>query len=63
MPAILYGEAEIAAWLGETQASDDELVALLRPTPGSALDRWRVREAANEARNKRPEVTWRIATG
>jgi putative SOS response-associated peptidase YedK len=51
MPVIL-DEADWPKWLGETLATEDELVALLKPTPDASLKIWPVGKAVGNAKNK-----------
>jgi putative SOS response-associated peptidase YedK len=51
MPVIL-GEAAWSKWLGEEPASDDELLALLRPCPNDWLKTWMVDNKVGSVRNK-----------
>lgn len=55
MPCIL-GEAEWPAWLGERDASPDNLRGLLRPCPDDWLRIWPVGKAVGNVRNKGPEL-------
>lgn len=51
MPVIL-AESDWPKWLGEEPATDDELLALLKPCPDAVLKMWPVNEAVGNVRNK-----------
>jgi putative SOS response-associated peptidase YedK len=55
MPVIL-AERDWPAWLGEQAASDDELLALLRPCPDEALKIWPVGKAVGNVKNTGPQL-------
>ena len=39
---VILDEAEWPKWLGEAPATEDELVALLKPSPDASLKMWPV---------------------
>ena len=51
MPVIL-DEADWSKWLGEEPATNDELLALLRPCPNDWLKIWPVDKKVGNVRNK-----------
>jgi putative SOS response-associated peptidase YedK len=55
MPVIL-AESAWPRWLGEVPATEDELLALLKPCPGDALKIWPVDRMVGNVRNKGPRV-------
>jgi len=55
MPVIL-AESNWPKWLGEVPASEDELLALLKPRPDEALKIWAVDRMVGNVRNKGPQV-------
>jgi putative SOS response-associated peptidase YedK len=55
MPVIL-SEAEWPKWLGEESATDEELLATLRPSPDHVLKVWPVDKKVGNVRNKRAEL-------
>jgi putative SOS response-associated peptidase YedK len=55
MPVIL-GEADWPKWLGEEPASEEELLALLRPCPDEWLKVWPVDRKVGNVRNKGREL-------
>ena len=56
MPVIL-AEADWPKWLGEEAASDDELLAMLRPCSDEVLKIWPVDKAVGNVRNKGAQLT------
>jgi putative SOS response-associated peptidase YedK len=56
MPVIL-AQRDWPAWLGETAASDDQLLALLKPCPDDALKIWAVGKAVGDVKNTGPQLT------
>jgi Uncharacterized conserved protein len=56
MPVIV-DEADRPKWLGEATATEDELVALLKPSPDASLKIWPVGKMVGNVRNNGP--TWR----
>lgn len=50
MPVIL-GEADWPKWLGEQEATEDELLALLRPCPDEWIKTWPVDNMVGNVRN------------
>jgi len=60
MPVIL-AESDWAKWLGETPATEDELLAMLKPCPDTALKIWRVDNAVGNVRNTGPQLVARVA--
>jgi putative SOS response-associated peptidase YedK len=61
MPVIL-AEADWPKWLGEAPATDDELLALLKPNPDDALKIWPVDKAVGNVRNKGPQLITPISS-
>lgn len=55
MPVIL-GESDWPKWLGEEAASEEELLALLKPCPNEWLKMWPVDKKVGNVRNKGAEV-------
>ena len=55
MPVIL-AESDWPKWLGETMASEDELLALLKPCPDEALKIWPVGKAVGNVKNTGPQL-------
>jgi putative SOS response-associated peptidase YedK len=56
MPVIL-AESDWPKWLGEVPATEDELLALLKPCPDDALKIWKVDRRVGNVRNNGPELT------
>ncbi|WP_207485433.1 SOS response-associated peptidase [Arenibaculum pallidiluteum] len=59
MPAILPPDAW-GQWLGEEEASPDELAALLKPYPAEAMTAWPVHRDVGNVRNDRPDLIERL---
>jgi putative SOS response-associated peptidase YedK len=55
MPVIL-GENDWPKWLGEEPASEDELLALLKPCPDGDLKIWPVDKAVGNVKNNGPQL-------
>jgi putative SOS response-associated peptidase YedK len=55
MPVIL-AEANWPKWLGEVPATEEELLALLKPCPDDALKIWKVDRRVGNVRNNGPEL-------
>ena len=55
MPVIL-AEKDWPQWLGEVPASEEELLALLKPCPDDALKIWPVGKMVGNVNNKGPEL-------
>jgi putative SOS response-associated peptidase YedK len=55
MPVIL-AEKDWARWLGEEPATNDELLAMLKPCDDSDLKIWPVDKRVGNAENKGPEL-------
>jgi putative SOS response-associated peptidase YedK len=55
MPVIL-AESDWPAWLGETPAAEEELMALLKPCPDAALKIWAVNKRVGNVRNQGAEL-------
>jgi putative SOS response-associated peptidase YedK len=55
MPVIL-DETDWPKWLGEKPATEEELLALLRPCPDDRLKIWRVDNKVGNVRNTGPEL-------
>jgi len=55
MPVIL-AESDRPKWLGEAPATEEELLALLKPCPDDALKIWKVDRRVGNVRNNGPEL-------
>ena len=55
MPVIL-AEIDWPNWLGEEPASEQELLALLKPCPDEALKIWPVEKMVGNVRNNGPQL-------
>ena len=55
MPVIL-GEADWPKWLGEVEASEAEIRALLKPYPASQMTLWPVGRNVGNVRNDGPDL-------
>jgi putative SOS response-associated peptidase YedK len=55
MPVIL-AESDWPKWLGEEPATEDELIAMLKPCPDAALKIWPVDKRVGNVRNKGREL-------
>lgn len=55
MPVLLAPE-HWPAWLGETFASESELLAILRPYPAAAMSVWPVHRRVGNVRNDDPDL-------
>ena len=55
MPAIL-DKTDWPKWLGEEPATDEELLAMLRPSLHQALNIWPVDKKVGNVRNKGAEL-------
>jgi putative SOS response-associated peptidase YedK len=55
MPVIL-AESDWPKWLGEETATEDKLLAFLKPCPDDALKIWRVGKAVGNVRNVGPQL-------
>jgi putative SOS response-associated peptidase YedK len=55
MPVIL-AESDWAMWLGEDPATNEELLAMLKPCSGTDLKIWPVDKRVGNVRNKGPEM-------
>ena len=55
MPVIL-AERDWPKWLGEKPATEQELLALLKPCPDEALKIWPVDNMVGNVRNKGPQL-------
>jgi putative SOS response-associated peptidase YedK len=55
MPVIL-AERDWPKWLGEEAATDDELLALLKPCPDDVLKIWPVGKAVGNVKNTGPQL-------
>lgn len=55
MPVIL-DKTDWPKWLGEEPATDEELLAMLRPSPGQVLKVWPVDKKVGNVRNKGAEL-------
>jgi putative SOS response-associated peptidase YedK len=60
MPVIL-AESDWPKWLGEEPATEDELLALLKPCPDEALKIWQVNKMIGNVRNKGRELIQPLA--
>jgi putative SOS response-associated peptidase YedK len=59
MPVIL-AESDWPKWLGEEPATEDELIAMLKPCPDEALKIWPVDKAVGNVKNKGPQFVMPI---
>ena len=48
---VILAEYDWPKWLGEEPASEQELLALLKPCPGEALNIWPVERMVGNVRN------------
>jgi putative SOS response-associated peptidase YedK len=55
MPVIL-AENDWLQWLGEEEASEQDLLALLKPCPDEALKIWQVDKMVGNVRNNGPQL-------
>ena len=55
MPVIL-DQADWPKWLGEEPATEEELLAMLKPCPDEALKIWAVDKMVGNVRNKGPQL-------
>jgi putative SOS response-associated peptidase YedK len=55
MPVIL-AEEDWPKWLGEVDATPEELLSLLKPSPDDVLKIWKVDKRVGNVRNKGPEL-------
>jgi putative SOS response-associated peptidase YedK len=55
MPVIL-AESDWPKWLGEEPASENELLAMLRPCSDDVLKAWPVGAAVGNVKNNGPEL-------
>jgi putative SOS response-associated peptidase YedK len=55
MPVIL-AENDWPKWLGEEAATDDELLALLKPCPDEVLKIWPVSKVVGNVKNTGPQL-------
>ena len=55
MPVIL-AESDWPKWLGEEPATEDELMAMLKPCPDEALKTWPVNKMVGNVKNKGREL-------
>lgn len=53
---VLLAPKHWSAWLGELDASEAELSAMLRPYPGAAMSVWAVDRRVGNARNDDPDL-------
>src|SRR6185437_6493030 len=60
MPAILARE-DYAAWLGEVEASADELKGLLKPCPPELMEAVKIGPAIGNVKNDGPELIDRVS--
>lgn len=56
MPVIL-AESDWPIWLGEEPATEQQLLALLKPCPDEALKIWPVSKVVGNVNNKGPRLT------
>jgi putative SOS response-associated peptidase YedK len=59
MPVIL-AESDWPKWLGEAPATEEDLLALLKPCPDDALKIWAVNKAVGNVRNKGPQLAMAV---
>jgi putative SOS response-associated peptidase YedK len=55
MPVVL-GESDWPTWLGEKPATEEQVVALLKPCPDDWLKIWPVDKKVGNVRNKGAEL-------
>ena len=55
MPVIV-AESDWSKWLGEEPATEEELLAMLKPCPDEALKIWPVDKRVGNVRNKGPQL-------
>jgi putative SOS response-associated peptidase YedK len=60
MPVIL-DPADYAKWLGEQEASQEELLGLLRPAPAESIEAFPVGAAVGSVKNNDPSLVKRVA--
>ena len=53
---IIIAENDQPKWLGEEPASEQELLALLKPCPDEALKIWPVEKMVGNVRNNGPQL-------
>jgi putative SOS response-associated peptidase YedK len=53
---VILDESDWPKWLGEEPATDQELLALLRPCPDERLNIWRADNEVGNVRNTGPEL-------
>jgi hypothetical protein len=53
---VILAEIDWPKWLGEEPASEQELLALLKPCPDEALKIWPVDKMAGNIRNNGPQL-------
>lgn len=53
---VIQDESDWLKWLGEEPATEQELLALLRPCPDARLKIWRVDNKVGNVRNTGPEL-------
>jgi putative SOS response-associated peptidase YedK len=61
MPVIL-DDADWPKWLGEASATEDELLALLKPCPDETIKVWPVDNKVGNVRNGGPELIKPLTT-
>ena len=59
MPVIV-AESDWPKWLGEEPATEEELLAVLKPCPDEALKIWPVDKRVGNVRNKGPQLATRV---
>ncbi len=53
---VIFAESDWAKWLGEEPATEEELLAMLRPCPDEALTIWPVDKRVGNVKNKGPQL-------
>ena len=53
---VVFSESNWAKWLGEEPATEEELLAMLKPCPDDALKIWAVDKRVGNVRNVGPEL-------
>jgi putative SOS response-associated peptidase YedK len=54
--ALILAESDWPKWLGEVAATEEELLALLKPCPDDALKIWKVDKRVGNVKNTGPEL-------
>jgi putative SOS response-associated peptidase YedK len=62
MPVVL-ADADWPKWLGEEAATENELLAMLRPCPDGAIKIWPIDKAVGNVKNKGPQLIMPVDDG